>query len=107
MSLDVSLIEVQPSRVFSANITHNLIEIAVEAGIYYHVWRPDEIGLTKAKELIGPLKTAIADMKNRPAYYKQFDDPGGWGSYEDFLPWLEEYLSACIEHPEARVEVDR
>ena len=34
MSLDVWLVEVLPTEVYSANITHNLNRMADEAGIY-------------------------------------------------------------------------
>lgn len=33
---------------YDANITHNLNRMADEAGIYEHVWRPEEIGVTTA-----------------------------------------------------------
>jgi len=62
MSLDVYLqvpackvCERGPTTVYDANITHNLGEMADEAGVYKHLWRPEEIGLTKAAELIEPL----------------------------------------------------
>lgn len=44
MSLDVYLTAVRPTEVFSANITHNLGEMADKAGIYKACWRPEEIG---------------------------------------------------------------
>lgn len=107
MSLDVSLIMRQPTEVFSANITHNLTEMAEAAGIYYHLWRPEEIGITKAEELISPLMKALVDMKKRPDFYKKFNPPNGWGSYDTFVPWIEEYLKACILNPSANIEVWR
>ena len=107
MSLDVWLEEVKPTEVFEANITHNLNEMADKAGIYKHLWRPEEINISKAKELIEPLTKALKDMKARPDYYKQFDSPNGWGLYIHFVPWIEKYLNACIEHPEALIGVSR
>ena len=38
----------EPEGAYSANITHNLGKMAEEAGIYKHLWRPEEIGITKA-----------------------------------------------------------
>lgn len=93
--------------VFDANITHNLSGMAAEAGIDDHLWDPEKIGITKAKELIEPLKKGLADMKARPDHYKKFDAKNGWGTYDDFVPWIERYLSACEEYPEASVEVSR
>lgn len=118
MSLDVDLIIAKPACdccgreeertvVFDANITHNLNTMAEHAGIYKHLWRPEEIGITKAKELIEPVRKGLEDMKARPDYYKQFDSPNGWGLYRHFVPWIEKYLQACVDYPEAEIEVSR
>ncbi len=117
MSLDVSLhdrSEICPhcghnpsGEVFSANITHNLTEMASEAGMYEALWRPDERGYTKARQIIPVLEQGIAQMKERPGHFQAWDSPNGWGTYRDFLPWLEEYLKACREFPDADIEVDR
>lgn len=92
---------------YSANITHNLNEMAEAAGIYKHLWRPEEIGITHAAQLIAPLKAGIARMKESPEQMKAHNPENGWGSYQDFLPWLEDYLAACEAHPEAEVSVSR
>ncbi len=34
----------ETNEVYSANITHNLGEMADKAGIYYALWRPEEKG---------------------------------------------------------------
>lgn len=107
MSLDVMLIRMQPIAVFSSNITHNLNKMAEEAGIYKHLWRPESIGITKAKQLIEPLKTGIALMKSDPERFKKFDTENGWGTYEHFIPWIEKYLIACEQYPDAEIEVNR
>lgn len=107
MSLDVSLLVVQPTEVYSANITHNLGKMAEEAGIYYHLWRPEEIGITKARQLIEPLKKGLAEMKADPERFGKHNSPNGWGLYKHFVPWIEKYLAACEEHPDADIEVSR
>ena len=113
MSLDVYL---RPNKCphcgraddgYSANITHNLNKMAAEAGIYNELWRPDEIGITKAKQLIAPLEKAVATMKADPVRFKMHDSPNGWGTYEHFVPFVEEYLEACKKDPEADVSVSR
>lgn len=93
--------------VFDANITHNLGRMAAAAGIYMHVWRPEEMGIVTAKQLIAPLKTGIARLREDEGAFRIYDSANGWGLYEDFVPWLERYLEACIEYPDARVEVSR
>lgn len=90
---------------FSANITHNLIDMADAAGIYALVWNSEKSGIDKAAQLIKPLTDAIALMKSDPARFEAFNSPNGWGLYKDFLPWLERYLAACIQYPEAKVSV--
>ena len=94
-------------ELFSANITHNLAKMAGEAGIYEHLWRPDEIGIEYARDLIEPLSKGLADMKDRPKHYKKFNAENGWGLYKHFVPWIERYLEACIEYPDSLVGVYR
>jgi len=107
MSLDVYLTEVRPCGVYSGNITHNLSEMAEAAGIYEALWRPEEIGITEANQLIPILKRGLKKLKSNPAKYKKYDAPNGWGTYEQFIPVIEEYLQACEENPTSKVEVSR
>ena len=92
---------------FSANITHNMSLMAQEAGIYNYLWEPDEIGLTKAAQLVEPLRAGVALMKSDRARFEKHNPPNGWGSYEAFVPWIEKYLMACEEYPTADVRVSR
>lgn len=107
MSLDVYLTHTQPTTVYDANITHNLGKMADEAGIYKHLWRPDEIGITKAEQLIEPLRSGLALLKSDPERFKKFDAENGWGLYIHFVPFVEKYLQACEEYPDAEVSVSR
>lgn len=107
MSLNVYLTVTRPTTVYAANITHNLGKMAEAAGIYRHVWLPEEIGITTAAQLVEPLATAIAAMRADPERFRAFDAPNGWGKYEHFLPWLERYHAACVENPDAEVRVSR
>ena len=95
------------NRVYSANITHNLNKMAMAVGMYNHLWRPEEIGITKAKELVIPLWEGLLRLKSDPAHFKMFDSPNGWGLYIHFVPFVENYLKACISYPEAKVEANR
>lgn len=92
---------------YNANITHNLGRMAEEAGIYEELWRPEEIGITKAHQLIQPLTDGLTLLKGDPARFQAFDAPNGWGLYVHFVPWVERYLEACKEFPEADVHVSR
>jgi hypothetical protein len=46
-------------------------------------------------------------MKADPNRFISLNPPNGWGSYDTFLPWLETYLAACEEHPDATVRASR
>lgn len=107
MSLDVYLTATRPTQVFEANVTHNLNNMAEAAGIYMHLWRPDEIGFTKAEQLIEPLKNGLVLLKSDPVKFKAFSPSNGWGSYEGLVKFVEEYLNACIANPDADVRVSR
>lgn len=99
--------KIERETLYDSNITHNLNKMADEAGIYEACWRPEEIGATKAKDIIGKLALAIDLMKKEPERFKKFDSPNWRGKYEDFLPWVESYLKACEENPDATIEVSR
>lgn len=96
-----------PEEVFWANITHNLNEMADAAGIYEACWRPETIGITKAGQLIPLLTAGLERLRADPAKYEQYNAPNGWGLYKHFVPWVEKYLRACEEYPEADVRVSR
>ena len=86
--------------VYSANITHNLTTMADAAGLYGLLWRPEENGITKAQQLIGPLQSGIAAMKADRPKFEALNSLNGWGLYENFVPWLEALLEACEENPD-------
>lgn len=94
-------------EVYWANITHNLGKMAGEAGIYEALWRPEEIGKTKAGEIVELLEKGLADLKARPEHFEKFNSPNGWGMYEDFVVFVEKYLEACKEYPYAIIKVSR
>lgn len=89
------------------NITHNLNRMADAAGIYVYLWRPEEAGVTTARQLIEPLKEGLARLEHEPEYYSQFNPPNGWGDYAGFVKFVREYLRACEQHPEATVSAWR
>lgn len=107
MSLDVYLVETKPTEVYWRNITHNLTGMAQKAGIYKHLWRPEEIGITHAKQLIKPLTRGLTKLRKAPDCFKKFNPDNGWGSYEALVSFVEAYLAACIKNPDAEVRVSR
>ena len=95
------------NKVYSDNITHNLGTMSEAAGIYMHLWRPDEIGITKARQLVIPLTEGLLKLTSDPEFYKTFNPKNGWGTYEGLVKFVEGYLHACAEFMDADVEVDR
>ena len=83
MSLTVTLTAMRPTEVFWRNITHNLNKMAIEAGIYEYLWRPDELEITKAAELIEPLRTGLALLKSDPGRFTKLGPPNKWGNYNN------------------------
>lgn len=93
--------------VFNYNITHNLNVMAEAAGIYQHLWRPEELGITKAWQLIQPLREGLALLEAKPGTFKAFNPVNGWGSYEGLVKFVRAYLEACEQWPEAEIGVSR
>jgi hypothetical protein len=83
-------------EVFEANITHNLGQMAEAAGIYKACWRPEEIGATKAADIIPLLRDGIEKLEANPEHFAQFNASNGWGTYEQFAPWVQKYLDAVL-----------
>lgn len=95
------------NTVYSGNITHNLNSMASEAGIYKHLWRPEELGIERAEQLIEPLKEGLALLNSYPERFKVHNPENGWGNYEGLCRFVAEYLNACIRFPRAYVRVSR
>lgn len=101
MSLDISLIE-NEEAVFDANITNNLTKMAFEANLYQALFHS---GGKKAIEIISQLYKGLEQLKSNPEYYKKFNPENGWGTYDDFVPFVEKVLKACLDYPFAKIEI--
>ena len=92
---------------YDANITHNLNKMADAAGVYQACWRPEEIGVTHAKQLIPLLRAGLEKLTDDPARFKQFNPENGWCTYDGLVSFVRQYLAACEDHPNAAVSVSR
>lgn len=81
--------------------------MALEAGLYEIMWRPERFFIEKAEELIEGLKVGLKNLQSDPDRFKQFNPKNAWGSYDNFVLVVSKYLSACMEYPYAIIEVDR
>lgn len=93
-------------EVFDANITHNLGRLAMLVGIYEILWGIDNSAKTTAREITDRLMMGIIELKENPDYYRESDDTD-WGTYDQFVPWLERLFHACIEFPDAIITIDK
>lgn len=108
MSLDVYLnCDKCGAQCFEANITHNLTRMADAAGIYQHLWRPEELGISKAGELIEPLQQGLQLLVSDPARFKKFDPENGWGDYHGLVRFVTNYLEACRKAPDSDISTCR
>ena len=81
------------------NMTHNVKSMAEEAGIEW-LWvlsyYPEAV---KASSLVPALTHAVELMTRDPDRFRRLDSPNGWGTYANFLPWLQDLLRICTESP--------
>ena len=107
MGLELTLMEKRYVDVAGYGITHNLTPMVSECGLYKPLWRPEEIPVVYAEDLIPYLQEGIEKLKADPEKYIKFSPPNGWGSYESFLQFVENVYKACTEHPKALVMASR
>ncbi len=106
MSLDIYLTS-NGEEVFTRNITHNLGKMAGCAEIYKHLWRPEELEITCAFELIIPLRKALHEMVDYPNKFVACEPENGWGDFAEFFAFVWDYYLACKEHPAALITASR
>lgn len=116
MSLDVDLMVMQPTSVYSGNITHNLTKMAAAVEIPYMggtvtlytiLWRPEELQFTKAREIADLLDEGWNILLSDPEKFKKFNPENGWGSYEGLEKFVYNYRNACWDNPDAELRVSR
>lgn len=113
MSLDVYLEAVRPTTVYRGNITHNLGAMAKEAGLYEALWRPEELDGVAPKvefaayRLMPRLVAGLDALKAEPERFRKLNPTNGWGSYEGLVAFVEDYIMACEQNPDAKVGVSR
>lgn len=102
------IVEVEITKqTFEHNVTHNLNTMADKAGLYEPLWRPDEIGIELASQLIEPLRKGLDALKADPAFFKTFEPENKWGTYDGLVEFVTKYLAACELNPHAHVIVSR
>lgn len=86
-------------ELFWRHMTHKGRDIAIEAGLYKPIWRPGELGVQYANELIGYLTKGLEVLQVMDKRSPSSALP------MMIIGFVEEYLEACKEYPIARVRV--
>lgn len=93
--------------IYQRNITHNLGKIAERAGIYQALWRPEELGITNADQLVPILTRGLEYLYTNTEELRALEPSNGWGTVEDLISFVSYYLSAAESNPNATIEVSR
>lgn len=92
---------------YENNITHNLVRMAEAAGLYQALWRPEEVGITHAHQLIEPLQEGLRLLRDYPDKFIPLNPANGWGDYDGLVEFVAEYLDAAMKYPQAIVRASR
>lgn len=92
---------------YEANITHNLAKMANAAYLYDVVWRPEVLDIMYPEHMICFLERGIKRLIDDPIRFKKLNPSNGFGTYEDLLQFMIDYLEACKKNPTASIEVSR
>lgn len=93
--------------VWSANITHNVNDMAAIVGAYHYLWRPENVGVVRAADNIENLRRSLGMMYLNYERMKAMNPENGWGDVNGLIDFTKEYLDACIKYPDAIIEVSR
>ena len=112
--------------VYDSNITHNLTNMAEKAGLYEALWRPyrlkggyinpedykvdgdiEDSTVMTSDDISPILEEGLKKLKKKPKYFSKFNPSNGWGTYNDFVIFVEKYLDACKKYPNSIIEVWR
>ena len=113
MSLDVSLMVLNPMPIHAENITHNLSKMASQVHITSELtlrdvlWEPKEHGFVYAKDIAEHLDVAFNILLSEPNFYKQFNPENGWGNYDNLVTFVYNYRNKCWDFPDSLIEVSR
>jgi hypothetical protein len=91
----------------SFNVTHNLTRLADAVGLYEPMWNPERAGITKAGQLGARIEEGLTMLRARPDELRPLEAENGWGTYEQFITFLDKLLAACRKAPDSTISVSR
>ena len=86
------------------------INSAIEKFIMSNNKHPMEIIIpnrTKAKQIAIPLTKALIYINTHEKELSEYNPENGWGSYYSLKDFVEQYLIACCDYPNARIKICR
>lgn len=104
--------EVETNEFWYGNITHNLTEMAEDClsfeeeyqhyNLYDLLWRETQVPFTGVylNIYIAHLAYCLCILKNDPDHFKKFNPENGWGTYEQLVNFVEEFIKALVTMPE-------
>lgn len=99
MSWDAELVnETFNESVFDVNMTHNVNPMIREAAKGADVdtdWWNCFDGMGSSDSAVW-LSKVIAELESKPTYYRCWDPPNGWGSYDSLLDTLRAMHKATV-----------
>ena len=107
MSLDITLTAVRPTTVWEGNITHNLTKMASEVDLYLPLWRPEELNIRLAGDLVPYLEHGLSRLISEQARLLQYNPPNGWGHYDNLVSFVTLFLHHARLHPDAEILISR
>ena len=104
MGLDIVVKHWTYNTVISENITHNVRDMWIKAGIYDALYNSNG---KKVEEVLETLKKGYADMYDKPEEYRKLDAPNGWGTYVDAIYWLKVLIEQMERYPLGKIAADK
>ena len=108
--------EYTSKMVWHGNITGNLSIMARKVPkcdyndtLYKILWYPEEclVMYNNAIDISEALYCSIRYMIDNKEELLKYNPESGWGTYEQLLSFTKDYLKACLDYPDAKIEVSR
>lgn len=98
--------EIETNEFWHGNITHNLAKMATQVcdsdenySLYDLLWRDTRFNESKFY-YIKNLADCLDRLLESPKYFKKFNPPNGWGTYEQLVSFTESFIKALVTMPE-------
>ena len=114
---EVPVQKYETNEFWHGNITHNLCGMAEDCesfeeeyqhyNLYDLLWRDTQVPFTGVylNIYIAHLAYCLYVLKNDPDHFKKFNPENGWGTYEQLVNFVEEFIKALVTMPEgSRIE---